>query len=128
MSKQLVAVYGSLLSGLGNHRVIGRANATLVGKGATAENFDMFSMGSIPYVSLAHSESNTPIVVEVYCTDEAGLTGPLDTLEGYPHFYNRTKVHVHLDDGDTVEAWIYHIDEFSTARVATGDWRSHHAI
>jgi gamma-glutamylcyclotransferase (GGCT)/AIG2-like uncharacterized protein YtfP len=108
----LVAVYGSLRQGLGNHRVIGMANGELVDTGKTVDNYNMYSLGAFPSVSLQHSSHGVPLVVEVYRTDEAGLTGPLDGLEGYPHFYNRTQVDVVLDNsGEVVKAWVYHIDE-----------------
>ncbi len=124
MSKDiLVAVYGSLRQGLGNHRVIGMANGELVDTGKTVENYNMYSLGAFPSVSLAHSSHGTQLVVEVYRTDEEGLTGPLDGLEGYPHFYNRTQVDVVLDDsGEVVSAWVYHIDEIKNEPVLDGDW------
>tara|TARA_B100001063_G_scaffold227047_2_gene237152 strand:- start:2805 stop:3224 length:420 start_codon:yes stop_codon:yes gene_type:complete len=119
----LVAVYGSLRQGLGNHRVIGFANGELVDSGKTVNNYNMYSLGAFPSVSLEHSGHGTPLVVEVYRTDEEGLTGPLDGLEGYPTFYNRTKVDVVLDDsGEVVSAWIYHIDEEKDEPVLDGDW------
>lgn len=119
----LVAVYGSLRQGLGNHRVIGMANGELVDTGKTKENYNMYSLGGFPSVSLAHTTHNSPIVVEVYRTDEEGLTGPLDGLEGYPNFYNRTLVDVVLDDsGEVVKVWLYHIDEEQRVPVHNGDW------
>ncbi|MFW3388493.1 UNVERIFIED_CONTAM: gamma-glutamylcyclotransferase family protein, partial [Kocuria sp. CPCC 205274] len=54
---------------------------------------------------------------------EGGLEGPYDRLEGYPHFYNRTQVPVTLENGDTLTAWIYHIDEDRAREVTNGgDW------
>lgn len=121
---QLVAVYGSLRSGMQNFHVNNRAGAALVGKGTTVDNHDLFRYAGcyFPSVSLAHSESGKPVVVEVFSTDEAGLTGPYDALEGYPNFYNRTQIPVKLDDGSEVMAWIYHIDEEQSDRVESGDW------
>lgn len=120
----LVAVYGSLRSGMQNFRVNENAGATLVGKGATVNNHDLHQYSScyFPSVSLAHSDSEKPVIVEVFETTEAGLTGPYDRLEGYPSFYNRTQVPVKLDSGEVVDAWIYHIDEKQPVRVESGDW------
>lgn len=128
--KVLVAVYGSLRSGMHNAAVNDRAGATLVGKGRTVDNYDLHQYSScyFPSVSLAHSTSEKPVVVEVFETDQSGLEGPYDGLEGHrgndnPHtFYKRTLVPVLLDSGEQVEAWIYHIDETQPVRVESGDW------
>lgn len=132
MSEQvLVATYGSLRVGMQNARVNDRAGAKLFGHGKTVENYDLHQFGSayFPSVSLQHSESKKPVVVDVYATDEAGLTGPYDGLEGCYHggvhpnnFYNRSLIDVALDDGKVVKAWIYHIDEPQPNRIESGDW------
>jgi len=118
----LVAVYGTLRQGHGNHWSMEQAQGELVGKGKTVENFNLYNLGAFPSVSLSHSSNKKPVVVEVYATDERGLTGPLDGLEGYPSFYNRTKVDVRLESGDVVEAWIYHIDDDKGNLIESGDW------
>lgn len=131
--KVLVATYGSLRRNMHNAMVNDNANAVFVGKGKTKENFDLFEYGggAFPSVSLVHSESNTPVVVDLYETTGAGLTGAYDWLEGYRgpeyarNFYNRTKVNILKDDGEEVEAWLYHIDEEQPVRVPSGDWCLH---
>ena len=122
--KTFVAVYGSLRTGMSNYGVNLRAGAELVGKGRTVEDYDLHRYAGcyFPSVSLTHSDSEKPVVVEVFETTQAGLTGPYDGLEGYPNFYNRTVVPVVLDDGREVDAWIYHIDEKQTDVVDSGDW------
>lgn len=122
--KVLVATYGSLRRGMSNEGVNTRADATYVGKGKTVEKFDLFRYNGsyFPSVSLAHNESNTQVVVDVWETDLKGLTGPYDFLEGYPSFYNRTEIEVAMDDGTIRNAWIYHIDRVMPERVAHGDW------
>ncbi|AFE86182.1 putative AIG-2 protein [Salinivibrio phage CW02] len=119
---QLVAVYGTLRKGYGNHQVMKMVDGDFVAKGTTSQNFNMYHMGGFPSVSKAHSSSETPITVEVYYVEEGGLTGPLDRLEGYPRFYNRTKTPVILDDGTLVDAWLYHIDEETGPVIESGDW------
>lgn len=125
--KVLVAVYGSLRSGMQNYVVNENAGATLVGKGVTIDNYDLHRYAGcyFPSVSLTHSNAGKPVVVEVFETTESGLTGPYDRLEGYPSFYNRTQIPVKLDNGDEVEAWIYHIDEEQPDLVESGDWVKH---
>lgn len=122
--KTFVAVYGSLRTGMSNYGVNLRAGAELVGKGRTVDNYDLHRYAGcyFPSVSLTHSDSEMPVVVEVFETTDAGLTGPYDSLEGYPSFYNRTVVPVVLDDGREVDAWIYHIDEKQKDVVSSGDW------
>lgn len=122
--KTFVAVYGSLRTGMSNFGVNTRAGAELVGKGRTVENYDLHRYAGcyFPSVSLTHSDSEKPVVVEVFETTQAGLIGPYDGLEGYPNFYNRTIVPVVLDDGRELDAWIYHIDEKQTDVVDSGDW------
>ncbi|WXX18471.1 hypothetical protein TacPo2_16 [Pantoea bacteriophage TacPo2] len=127
--KNLVAVYGSLLSGLGNHRVMERARGELLGTGESVINIDMYSLGGFPSISLAHSEHKSTIRVEVYEVDDEGMK-PLNMLEGYRgegerNFYNRSLVDIKLDNGDVVEAFIYHIDEQQSTPVVDGDWREY---
>lgn len=125
-----VATYGSLRRGQANYLVNDRAGAKSIGEGWTEDNFDLFRYGGsyFPSISLAHSNNNKPVRVEVFATDKAGLEGPYDRLEGYnkrspeDSFYQRTQVAVKMDSGETVIAWIYHIDEEQDVLVESGDW------
>lgn len=129
MSKQLVVVYGSLLSGLHNHGVMERARGELVGEGVSVENINMYSLGSYPSISLAHNSHEQPIKVEVYEVDNEYLHH-IDSLEGYrgnnsQSFYNRSPIKVKMDDTEEViEGLIYHIDQEQRVPVMTGDWRA----
>ncbi|MFW3388241.1 UNVERIFIED_CONTAM: gamma-glutamylcyclotransferase family protein, partial [Kocuria sp. CPCC 205274] len=121
--KCFVATYGSLRRGMHNTRVNQMAGGELVGLGNTDRPYNLYDLGSFPSISLVHTDQETPVRVEVYETNiEGGLEGPYDRLEGYPHFYNRTEVPVTLDNGDTLTAWIYHIDEDARRPVEGGDW------
>lgn len=131
--KVLVATYGSLRRNMQNFRVNERAGGKFYGSGSTVENFDLFRFGGayFPSVSLAHSASGKPVVVDVFETTQEGLEGPYDMLEGFDpanpedSFYRRTKVKVALQSGETVDAWIYHIDDVQNERVESGDWCLH---
>lgn len=126
MTKVYVATYGSLRSLMANHRVNTRAGGTVVGLGKTAQPFALYQYcQGFPSVSLADEHAHCQITVEVYETTEAGLTGPYDCLEGYPSFYNRTLVDVNMDDGTTLQAWIYNINEITGPLVESGDWCLH---
>lgn len=116
---------------MGNFRVNARAGGEYVGTGKTVDNIDLFQYCSgFPSVSLEHSESGKPVVVDVFKTTQEGLEGAYDMLEGHhgndnPHtFYKRTQVRVDLN-GEEVMAWIYHIDEVTGPRVEHGDWCVH---
>lgn len=122
-----ISTYGSLRRGMHNWPVNGMGNGKLVGLGKTDNNYNLYDLGSFPSVSLAHDSHGTQVVVEVYeaPADHTGMTGAYDRLEGYPNFYNRTEIPVTLDNGDTLTAWIYHIDEEGHRPVEGGDWCLH---
>lgn len=127
----LVACYGSLRRNMGNFGCNVRAGAEFVGTGKTVEKYNLYDLGSFPSISLVHNNQDHRVVVDVFRTDEAGLTGPYDSLEGYRgpdqyNFYNRTVVQIEMDTGEVVEAQIYHIDEEKSHPVGHGDWCLHH--
>lgn len=116
----LVAVYGSLRLGLGNHRVI--ENGIREDDGVISGVFRMVSLGGFP--ALLKTTEPTDIVVEVYAmpNDGGAQAQSLDWLEGYPHHYNREVVE--LIDGR--KCWVYfqesgHND--SQPSVDSGDWK-----
>lgn len=117
----LVAVYGTLKKGYGNHDLLSRSDAEYVGEGLTGSRYNMYSMGGFPSVALVDVDSPAPktrVSVEVYnLTDIA----PLDRLEGYPAFYNRTEIPVRVE-GKYIMCWIYHIDRPTGALVEGGCW------
>jgi gamma-glutamylcyclotransferase (GGCT)/AIG2-like uncharacterized protein YtfP len=88
----LVAVYGTLRRGYGNHSLLG--DSPLVGVGRTVKEFLMLASG-FP-VCLENDDSGTPttqVTVEVY---DVGLSSNpeqimrrLDNLEGHPDWYER---------------------------------------
>lgn len=118
MSQIKVAVYGTLKQGFSNHRVMQYAGGKKIGEevlsGAT-----MFSYGAFPVIALDCSENN--ILVEVYEVEDLE---PLDRLEGFPNFYDRSKVETKWGS-----AWIYHapsreVDHINATlpRVESGIW------
>ena len=131
--KVLVATYGSLRAGNHNYVVNTRAGATSLGEGWTVENYNLYQYGNayFPSVSLTHNDNESKVRVEVFETDQAGLEGPYDGLEGHRGndneytFYKRTPIQVTLDSGEEVTAWIYHIDEEQETLVKSGDWTAY---
>lgn len=128
MSKpQYVAVYGSLLSGLGNHRVMETARGELVSTGKVA-GFDLWAYAGTAYPAVSENADAVPLSVEVYKVPGQGLEGPLDSLEGYPHFYDRKLVTVALDcDCEEAEAWIYYhrTPPAGVPLVESGCWKTY---
>ena len=134
MSKEiLVATYGSLRTGQANEHVNDAAGAVSMGLGWTDKEYRLGRYGGafFPVVTLGIPVSK--VRVEIFKTDERGLRGAYDRLEGYnaenpSHgFYDRSEVPVTLDDGTQVTAWIYHIEEEHAASevVKHGDWEKH---
>lgn len=85
----LVAVYGSLRKGFGNHRLL--EGCKQLGN-HWVPGFEMFSLGAFPGIRKGHSH----IFTEVYEVDDDTLKR-LDLLEGYRgveemNFYNRIEV------------------------------------
>jgi gamma-glutamylcyclotransferase (GGCT)/AIG2-like uncharacterized protein YtfP len=117
-----VFVYGSLLSGLGNHGLLQRHDARALGNGRTADAFTMISLGAFPGVI---EKGDTAIEGELYEVDDDGVAG-LDMLEGNGSFYTREQKLIRTDGG-TVVAWIYllpprYLEEREDV-VASGNWR-----
>ena len=111
-----VFVYGTLLSGEPNHRLL--AGVEFVGDARTEPVFDLVSLGAFPAMVPG---GGIAVAGEVYEVDRMTLAA-LDRLEGYPHFYRRLAVY--LDDGADVLAYILTPDQVrGRPRITSGDWR-----
>ena len=97
-------VYGTLMQGLGNHKVLG--NSRFISKAKTKGLYALFALG-IPYVT--KSVNKDRIHGEVYEVNETDLVN-VDRLEGHPRFYKREQIDIELENGDIIEAWIYFCD------------------
>jgi gamma-glutamylaminecyclotransferase len=93
-----VFVYGTLLRGEPNHRLL--TSALFVGGAHTEPAFDLVSLGPFPTMV---EGGETSIAGEVYEVDPATL-GALDRLEGAPSFYQRHAVR--LEDGSEVQTYL----------------------
>lgn len=130
----LVAVYGSLLTGLGNHRVMTRAEGELLGEDTTYPDYTMVSLGGFPGLFKEPQGEGTKIKIEVYKVPESGLLGPLDSLEGYSPDYPQNSMYIReLINTTFGKAWIYIYnarsgkDGFKNRIVESGDWREYHS-
>ena len=112
-----VFVYGSLLRGEPNHRVI--SAGTFVGAARTTEGFALFDLGAYP--GMIATDHGT-VAGEIYEVDDATLAA-LDRLEGHPRYYQRTRIS--LDEGIEVETYLLPLEYVDgRKRVETGDWRA----
>lgn len=110
----LVAVYGSLRQGMGNHRLLQDGEAAFLGT-ERVSGFQMYSMGGFPFITPAEGE----IRIELYKVDRDTMLR-LDRLEGYPSFYDRKLIQTSKG-----QAWIYFIVGKNLSNyepVASGDW------
>jgi gamma-glutamylcyclotransferase (GGCT)/AIG2-like uncharacterized protein YtfP len=112
-----VAVYGTLLAGEANHRLL--ASARGLGEARTVRGFSLFDLGAFPGMV---AEGAGVVECELYEVDEATLV-TLDRLEGHPRFYRRTQIH--FDDGSLAEAYLLRRrDVQGCPRIPSGSWRA----
>ena len=105
----IVAVYGSLREGYGNHRLLINSQK-YGGTFLTDELFDLYSFGGFPAITLNGSKN---IVVELYKIDNELTAKRLDMLEGYPDFYNKKTIKI-KDFTSELPIYIYYIEDIST--------------
>ena len=111
-----VFVYGTLLRGEPNHRLLDRAR--FVQEARTEPRFELVDLGPFPAMVAGGAGA---VVGEVYAVDRRALAD-LDRLEGHPRFYRRTAVR--LEDGAVAEAYVMPSAHLvGRHRIASGDWR-----
>lgn len=117
-----VFVYGSLLHGMCNHRVIAGSIRLCEGRVVrTAPMYRLYSLGGFPGLV---EGGETAVVGELYVVEPATLER-LDRLEGHPHFYERKMIQ--LASEIPVASYVLPLDRVEGCEeVASGDWRSFH--
>lgn len=111
---QRVFVYGTLLSGQVNNRLLKEAN--LLGK-TKIGGYRMFSLGHFP-ACVRFENNEYQITGEVWEVNDDTFA-KLDVLEGYPTLYNRTLIETEFGG-----AWIYNmlrIPEYAV-EIKSGDF------
>lgn len=120
MSKILIAVYGSLLSGMGNHRLL--ETSKLLGIFQTKPEFRLYSLGGFPGLK---TNGNTSVTMEVYEVTEE-VARRVDNLEGYTPNGNNTfydKILIKTPYGEA-SVYIYVNDIPEERIVESGDWKT----
>lgn len=103
----VIAVYGTLKSGHGNHdRLMDKAK--FLGTGETFTKYPMVVSG-IPYL-INRAGKGHHVKVEVYRVTTKELRS-LDGLEGHPHWYVRTPLTIKMHQGSSLTAWVYAIPD-----------------
>ncbi len=112
-----VFVYGTLLAGEPNHRVLG--GAKLIAEARTEPAFELRDLG--PFPGLVRGDEHA-VGGEVYEVDAPTLAR-LDALEGHPRFYRRARIA--LEDRTIVETYLLTPEQVEGRPViASGNWRS----
>lgn len=119
MKKYLVAVYGSLRRGMGNHQYY-LSSSEYKGTFSTEPEYTLHSLSYYPGLKL---DGNTSIVMEVYEVDEETLKN-LNRLEGYrpgetSTFYDRIEINTPWGRAFT---YIYVNKLSKESIVESGDW------
>ena len=122
-----VFVYGSLMTGFGNHRLLssGSAMGSVISYGADRLVWpgQMLSLGAFP--GLIRKDQLSLINGEVYEVNEE-VFERLDMLEGYPSFYDREV----RKTKNGHEAWVYFLNPLDykyyseEVVIENGDWRA----
>jgi gamma-glutamylcyclotransferase (GGCT)/AIG2-like uncharacterized protein YtfP len=116
VSRILLFVYGTLLSGEGSHALLGTSESA--GAGRTAAAFDLLDLGDYP--ALARG-GHTAISGELYWID-AATRARLDEFEEHPRLYRRTRIA--LDDGRFAQSYVLcRPTAAQDIRIPHGDWR-----
>lgn len=114
--RSLLFVYGTLMHGEPNHRLL--HHATFVGPAATTARFSMIDLRGFPAIV---SGGATAIVGEVFEVDAPTLVR-VDWLESVPDMYLRLPLE--LADGRYVDAYVLPAGRAPNAPfIPSGDWR-----
>ena len=117
-SPAVVFVYGTLLSGLPNHAVLG--HATYLGRARTTARYTLVDMGAFPALV---DGGKCSIVGELYELDP-GTLELIDEYEDHPSYYRRSSVR--LEDGRDVCAYFLPPKlALGSPPIPSGDWRAH---
>lgn len=113
---RLVFVYGTLMKGQGNHRLL--VEAERLGEAYTEPSFELYSLGGFPGMICGGRDA---VRGELYRVNERTLDA-LDRLEGHPNFYVRSMIR--LRGGEVVETYLLDRQQVEGCRrIESADWR-----
>lgn len=120
-----IAVYGSLLEGLGNHPVIGRdEESKIISSEVVSIPYGMISYRAFP--ALVPSSENHNIFIEIYEVNEETYRR-VERLEGYPTFYQKAIVNTTKGPVEiyVIQNEVPYEKQPESQRVPSGDWREY---
>lgn len=125
----LVFVYGTLMRGFRNHRLLAQGGCHYLGRGETRPQYTLVDLGPFPGLL---DVGTTRVRGEVYEVDAPTLA-KLDRLEGHPRFYERKPVALARRPASlrtpnrtsrTISAYFLPREEYGhRPLIVTGDWR-----
>lgn len=127
--KVLVFVYGTLMQGFGNHRLLEAGRARYIGRAATKPRYTLVDLGHFPGMLEGGKTSVRGEVFEV----DAQTLAKLDRLEGHPRFYRRKPVSLAQRPPELrrahprADVWAYLLpaEEYGQRpEIPSGDWRA----
>lgn len=117
----LVATYGTLRHGLGNwSHFLNNEHCTFLGEQRTEPNYKMVSLGGFPGVIL---NGNQQITIDVFRVSSERVLKNLDSLEGYPSFYQKTDINTKWGKA---KMYILSEEKYGNLSVIeSGDWKEY---
>jgi len=116
----LLFVYGSLLSDMGNHYLLENDESDLVD---TFETESIYSLRDLGYYPGVHKNGSTSIKGELWSVSEA-VWRRVEQLEGYPSFYDRTPLET--PHGLAQMYFLAEEDVSERVLVESGDWKAYY--
>jgi gamma-glutamylcyclotransferase (GGCT)/AIG2-like uncharacterized protein YtfP len=117
-----VFVYGTLMSGFGNNRLLKKS--PMISTGTTEDKY-ILRASSLPF--LVEEDGKSYVTGEIYEVTSKTLSN-LDLLEGHPDWYKRKVITVIDELGDKYKAWAYFVTMSGTIgceTVESGDYREY---
>ncbi|MBI5211902.1 MAG: gamma-glutamylcyclotransferase [Nitrospirae bacterium] len=94
-------IHGTLRRGCSNNKLL--SGADFIGCAETTQDYALFMVDKKPLIT---KRPVSKIKGDVYSMTEDMLT-MVDRLKGHPRINKRELVSVKLEDGKTIEAWLY---------------------
>jgi gamma-glutamylcyclotransferase (GGCT)/AIG2-like uncharacterized protein YtfP len=114
----LYAVYGTLRNGFGNNRLLQNDYVEYMGEERTAPNYKMVSLGGFPGV-IPNGEQS--ILIEVFKVKSPVVERNLDSLEGYPRFYQKMEIETQWG---IANMYILSEEQYGKHKIVEGgDWK-----
>lgn len=117
----IVAVYGTLRTGCGNHVVMERAGGEYI-RDERWYGLRMYASAGCGFPFVSVGDPDESVIVELYRVPNSGIMY-LDNLEGHPNFYRRTYVDTSSHDAYPIFTYLVSPESMEGDEVyEAGDW------